>query len=195
MLGTTASTSLGASPSAPPPSSQRDDLGVVGGGVREGRARQRVSRGVTERPGRHDLVEDRVVLIGTGEDPHVLVVLRRGAHHRGTADVDQLDRRVRVERIEVAHHEVDGRDVVGREGREVLGLRAVGEDAGVQSRVQGLHAAVEHLGETGHVGDLQVRDARGAERRGGAARGDEFDAVRGESRREFDQPGLVPDAQ
>ena len=101
----------------------------------------------------------------------------------------------RRERIEVAHHEVDRRDVVRREGGEVVGLRAVGQDAGVQSRVQRLDPTVEHLGETRDVGDFEVLDTGVAQRRGGAARGDQFDAVRAQSGREFDQSGLVPDAQ
>jgi len=77
----------------------------------------------------------------------------------------------------------------------VFGLRAVGEDPRVQSRMQGLHATVEHLGKSRDVGHFEMRDTRLAQGRGRAARGDELDAVRGEPLREFDQSGLVPDAQ
>jgi hypothetical protein len=52
------------------------------------------------------------------------VVLRRGAHHRRAADVDQLDARVAAERVEVDHDQVDRLDaVVGHVG---LVLRLVG---------------------------------------------------------------------
>jgi hypothetical protein len=62
--------------------------------------------------------------------------------------------------------------------------------------VQGLDATVEHLGKAGHVGDVEVRDAGLAQRRGGAARGHQFDAVERPGRvAKFDQSGLVPDAQ
>ena len=80
------------------------------------------------------------------------------------------------------------------ERRKVLGLGAVGEDAGVQSWVQGLDAAIEHLGESRDIGDLEVRDARVAQRRCRATGGDQLDVVRGQSRGEFDEPGFVPDA-
>ena len=66
-----------------------------------------------------------------------------------------------------------------REGGQVLGLGAVGQDAGVQSRVQRLHATVEHLGKARDVGDFEVRDAGVAQRLGRAAGGDQFDADRG----------------
>ncbi len=79
------------------------------------------------------------------------------------------------------------------ERREVLGLRAVGEDPGVQSRVQRLHATVQHLGKARHVGDFEMLDAGRAQCRGGATGRHQFNAVRGESLAQFDQSGLVPD--
>ena len=105
-----------------------------------------------------DLGEDGGVLRRVGDDADVTRVLRGGAHHGRPADVDELDRRVRGEGIEVADDEVDGGDVVLVEAPQVLGFRRVGEDPAVEPRVQRLHATVEHLGKTGHVRDVQVRD-------------------------------------
>ncbi len=163
--------------------------------MREGRARELVSRRVGQRVGRDDLLEDRVVLAGAREDADVFVVLRRGAHHGRPADVDQFDRGIGAKGIEVADDEVDGRDVVFGEGREVLGLGPVGQDARVEPGMQRLDATVQHLGKAGHVGDFQVLDAGRAESRGRAAGGDQLDAVSAQSRSEFDESGLVPDAQ
>ena len=104
------------------------------------------------------LGEHVVVLRGIGDDRDPGVVLRRRARHRRAADVDGLDVGRLAERVEVAHHHVERRDVVLLEVGEVRRLAAVGEDAAVHLRVQRDHAVVEHVGEPG-------------ERRGGAPRG------------------------
>ena len=62
-------------------------------------------------------------------------------------------------------------------------------------RMQGLDAAVEHLGEAGDVGDVAHGDAGFAKQARGAAGGDEFDAHAGEGAGEFDDAGLVGDAE
>ena len=58
-----------------------------------------------------------------------------------------------AEGIEVVDDDVDGRNLVAAELFEVLGLIAPGEDAAVDHRVEGLHAAVKDLRETGERGD------------------------------------------
>ena len=58
-----------------------------------------------------------------------------------------------LEGIEVHHHHVDGGDAVLLQRLDVRGHAAPGQDAAVDLRVQGLHAAVEDLREAGHVRD------------------------------------------
>jgi len=60
--------------------------------------------------------------------------------------------------------------------------------------VQGLDATTEHLGKAGDVRDVEVRNLGVAQ----ASRyhpSHEFDTVGVQARGEFDQSGLVPDAQ
>ena len=88
------------------------------------------------------------------------VILRRRAHHRRSPDVDEFDRGIRREGVEIAHHEINRRDVVFGQRGAVLGLVEVGQNAGVNPRVQRLHPTVKHLGKSGHVGDVEMIDAR-----------------------------------
>ena len=119
-----------------------NDLGVVARGVGERRTRESVARRVRQRTVRLQFFEDLVVLRGARKYCDVLVILRGAAHHGRTADIDEFDRRVRRERVEVAHHDVDGRDVVSAERRHVFGFRAVREDAAVNPRMQRLDASI-----------------------------------------------------
>src|SRR5580692_6748479 len=105
------------------------------------------------------------------------MVLRRGAHHRRPPDVDELDRWLRRKGIQVADHEVKRCDAVLAECDDVFWFVEIGEDAGVNVRMQRLHASVEHLGKPGDVIDVKVFDPGLAEGFRGAARGYEFDAV------------------
>ena len=68
---------------------------------------------------------------------------------------------------------------------------ADGEKAGMHHRMQGLHPAVEHLGEGRHLGDVADREPDGADRRRGATGRNEFDAAPIESGGELDQTRLV----
>ena len=73
----------------------------------------------------------------------------------------------------------------------VLGVVADVEDAAVDLGVEGLDAAVEHLGEAGEVADVADLEAGVAEGFGGSSGGDEFYTVRGEGAGEVDEAGLV----
>ena len=75
------------------------------------------------------------------------MVLGGGAHHGRAADVDELDRRVRGERVQVRDHEVDGVDAVGLQVGQVLGLGAVGQDPAVDLGVEGLDPPPSISGE------------------------------------------------
>ena len=104
-------------------------------------------------------------------------------------------RRHLLERVEVHHHHVDGLDAVVGERAHVLGVAAHGEDAAGDVGVHGLHAAVEHFGKAGDLGDVRDGDAARAQQRGGAAGGDEFHAHGAQLAREIDDAGLVRHAQ
>ncbi len=144
------------------------------------------------------------VVGGRGDHGDVLPVLGRRADHRGSADVDVLDqlfeRRVFLrgdlfEFVEIDADQIDGRDAVLGNGLHVLGLGAHGEDAAGNARVNGLHAAVEHLGKAGDLGHFaQGSDAcfgKGFERASG---GDDFDAESRKGAGEIDNARFVGDA-
>ena len=80
-------------------------------------------------------------------------------------------------------------------GRHVFGVAAHGEDAAGDLGVHGLDAAIQHLGEPGDVADVGNGDASLAKQAGGAAGGDEFGAHGGEGGGEFDDAGLIGDAE
>jgi len=96
------------------------------------------------------------------------VVLRRGADHRGTADIDLLERlgerdagprHRRLEGVEGDDDEVDGQDPVLLERVHIGGSVPPRQDAPMDLRVERLDAAVEHLGEAGDVGNVTDGDA------------------------------------
>ena len=149
----------------------------------------------SESPLLAQLGQHHAVVGGIDHDPDVVVVLGRGAHHGRAADVDEFDRRVRGERVEVADHQVDEADAQLVEGVEVLGLGAVGEDAAVDDRVEGLDPAPEHLGGAGQVGHLDVVDARRGQGGRRAAARDQFPTQLRKPGGQFDQSGLVVDGQ
>ena len=130
-------------------------------------------------------------------------VLRRGAQHRRPADVDHLDDlglgrpgllRDACEGVQRDADEVDEVDLLLVEGLDVLVELAPREDARMDSRVERLHPAAEHLGSHGdrlHGGDGQT--GFGQERRGASGR-DELPAELGEAARELVDAFLVEDA-
>ena len=144
---------------------------------------------------------DVLVPVGAGDHGDGRVVLGGGAHHGGAADVDLLDAGVEGgaggdgvgEGVEVDDDQVDGGHPQGGQLVEVVGLAAVGEDAGVDGRVEGLDPTLEALGEAGdllHRGDGQ---ARGGDGGGGGAGGDDLNAGVGQGAGERDETGLVVD--
>ena len=177
------------------------DRAVVGRRVRERLPRQRESR----RRGQRAAVglefgDERRIVRGIDDDADVLPVLRRGAHHRRTADVDVLDRVVQraagprdglAERVQVDDDQVDGRDRVLLERRGVRRDVAAREDAAVDLRVQRLDAAVEHLGEARVIADLGDGESRVGERLRRAPGREQPHAEPREGARELDHAGLV----
>ena len=125
-----------------------------------------------------------VVVIRIGDGPNAVMVLGGGANHGRPADVDVLDDLLAVvgtckrrrEWVQVHGDEVDGcQAVLGKlfaMGCEV----ASGQEAGVNRRVQRLHATVEHLGPARHRVDRLRRNAGGVQRLRRARRGHDLPA-------------------
>ena len=90
------------------------------------------------------------------------MVLRRRADHRRATDVDILDAVViggalghgGLERVKVDHQQVDHLDAMGFHRGQVLGIVAQRQKPAMHLGMQGLHAAVHHLGEAGHFGHV-----------------------------------------
>ena len=145
---------------------------------------------------------DHVAVVGRRNDyGHVGVVLGRGAHHGGAADVDLLDALLlrctggdsADEWVEVDDHELKGRDVERLELLAVLRIAQIREEAGMHARVQCLHASVEALGEAGEGRDGSDRNASLFDPRRGAAGGHDLDTLCMERCGQVDKAGLVID--
>jgi hypothetical protein len=106
--------------------------------------------------------EDRVIGHARN-DRHVLEVFGRRAHHRWAADVNVLDQMTKcdaglrggfLKSIEIHNHHVDRLNAVRGDCGLVLGVAANVEQAAVNLGVEGLDAAVEHLGKAGQFADV-----------------------------------------
>ena len=95
-----------------------------------------------------------------------------------------------LERVQVAHDEVDGGDVLGGKVLEMGLERAVGQDAGMDRRVQGLYAPSQHLGHPGDIGHFEWVDPGGLEGFGRAPARDELEAEGAQAAREILEPDL-----
>ena len=124
------------------------------------------------------------------------------AEHRRPAHVDHLDRVLLghvetgdglLERVEVHAHEVEGSIRWLAELGEVALEVAAGEDAGVDARMQRLHAPPEQLGELGDLLDARHRQALGLESGRGATARDELEAELVEAAGQLVEAGLVVD--
>ena len=127
------------------------------------------------------------------------MILRGSTHHGGTADVDLLDALIEgrargnrvLEGVQVAHDQVKRLDAQLRNLLTVGGLTLIGQDAGMDEGVQGLHAALEHLGETGHVVDRGDGHASRRNASGRGARGDDLHSSLAQRTRKVLQARLV----
>jgi hypothetical protein len=154
--------------------------------VGEGFERERAPRLVADLAALAQLGEDAVVLFGARHHRHPGVVLRRGARHRGTADVDRLDVGRLEERVQVGHDHVEHVDAVRLHVGEVRLLAAVGEDPAVNLRVQRHDAVVEHLGKACDLGKVPHRHAGLLDRARRAARRHELPTELVQRARELD---------
>ena len=130
------------------------------------------------------LGENVVIAFRIGDHGHTLEVLRGAAQHRRAADVDVLDAGAEIgagfhrllEGVQVHDDHVDHLDAVLGGFGHVLGVVALRQKPAVHHRVQGLHAAVHHLGEMRHLVDGGHRNARLGDDLRGTARRDDFRA-------------------
>ena len=147
---------------------------------------------------RHGLGHIRVTLRGR-HDRDRRVILRGGSHHGRATDVDLLDalversaRRDRVlEGVQVAHDQVKRLDPQLRNLLAMRGLTLIGQDAGMNEGMQGLHAPLEHLGETRHVVDRGDGHAGRSNAGGCRARGHNLHAGLAQRARQVLQARLV----
>ncbi len=155
-------------------------------------------------PDAAELLEHVPVVRGIDDDEHVAKVLGRRPDQARPADVDLLDQRVERglgvlrglgEGIQVHDDEIDGRDSVARDRREVVGPRAAGQDAGMDGWMKGLDPAVHHFGESGHIRDAQDAQTSCRERRGRPSSRDEFDPEGAQAPAKVSQPGFIRNAQ
>jgi hypothetical protein len=176
------------------------DVAVVLRGVGESLFRQVEAGGIGQRTavGLH-LGNQRRVVGRVGDDGDMAVVLGRGAHHRRTADVDVLDgvvEGVRLrhrgdEGIQVDAYQVDVAHAMLVHRRDMFGQVAARQDAAVHLGMQRLDPAVEHFRKAGVFADVDHRQTGVAQRLGGAAGGEQFDAGVGERAGEIDQAGFI----
>ena len=146
------------------------------------------------------LLEHGLVVLRPADGRAVGEVLRRAAQHRGTADVDELDRLLlgdavtrdrRLERVEVHADEVERLDRLLLERAHVLLDVASRQDPRVHARVERLHPPAEHLRERREALDADHLEADVLEQPGRAPARDELDVERREPARERREPRLV----
>ena len=171
------------------------DGGVVGSSVGERGAGQPAPREVAYASGAPQLCANGRVVLGMPADRPVGGVLGGRPGHGRAADVHRLDRGMGLEGIQVADDEIDRRDVLGGEVIEVGSSRPVGQDAGMDGRMQSLHATIEHLRHASDLGHLAVLDARCLENLGRASARNELDAEGSETLGQRFKTSLVVNRQ
>ena len=126
------------------------------------------------------------------------------ADHRGAADVDVLDEFVEVHAwlggsffkgVEIDDDHVDGLNAVLGDGGAVRGIFAAMKNSAVNLGMQRFHAAVEHFGKAGEVGDVFYFNSRVAQELGGSAGRNQFHAEGGKLAGEIGEAGFVGNAE
>ena len=179
------------------------DCSVIACGVCVGLCRETLARLFGNRAiGVRQLIEHRRVVERIDDDRDAIVILRRRAHHRGSTDVDVLDR-VFIsavglgdggrERIKIHDHQVDGLDAV-RAHDCVIDV-ATAEQAAVNFRVQRLDAPIHDFRKAGVRRHLRDRDAVLFQQARGAAGRKNRDAATLQRLREFHQAIFVGNTQ
>ncbi len=181
------------------------DGGVVGGGEREGLPGQPPAGFAAQAAVVGLQFFNQGGIVGDArDDGDVFKVLGGGADHGRAADVDVFDQMAEgdaglsgglLEGVEIDDHHVDGLDAVRGDGGLVFLVAANVEQAAVDLGMEGLDAAVEHLGKAGQIADVLDAEAGLAQCPRGAAGGDQLHAKAGQDAGKLDQAGLVGNAQ
>ena len=180
------------------------DRCVIGGRARIGLGGERLAQFVGEHAGMLRHFAEHFFVVGRlHHHRDVGVVLGGGADHGRSADVDVLDAIVvgravgdgGLERVEVHHQQVDRLNAVLLHRLGVFGIGADRQQPAVHLRMQRLHPSVHHFRKAGELGNVGDGKPGVIQRLGGAAGGNELDAVVGKLIGEFDQAGLVGDRQ
>ena len=180
------------------------DHRIIVGGDRESLGHEPAEDLLVEFPVLGDHVpDDHLVLVRVGDDGDGLVVLGRRTDHGRAADVDVLHDVIEggallenglFERIEVDDDHVYRLDLHLLDGLHVLGIVPAGEEPGMDVGMEGLHTPVQHLGESGHVGDLRHLHSAVVQELVGPAGGDYLHSHGSELFREIHYACLVRNA-
>ena len=180
----------------------RGDHAVVARSGGENFSRKLEPRGQRGFAGAFDFGCDAFEIARVRDHSYAFEILRGGAQHRGTADINVLDqlfggeasfRGCRFEGIQIHDHKIDRCDAMFRGLLLVFRVAAAEEQAAVDFGVQGFHAAAEHFGPAGEIGNVAHGDAGFAQELGGSAGGENFDLQRGEPLGKFHDSGFVED--
>ena len=134
----------------------------------------------------------------------ILPVLRCRPDHRRAPDVNVfnqfLERSILpgsylLELIQIDHNHVDQPNAMLFSGLHVFRIRPNRQNSAGDHGVDGLDAAVEHLGEACNVGDISNRNGFVSQKGRSSACRDQFDTEVGQSARERGDTGLVCDTE
>ena len=113
-----------------------------------------------------------------GDHGNARKILGGGPNHRRTADVNILDqvgkarlgtRSHLLEGIQVDDHQINESDGELLQSPEVCGIVAPGQNSRMNGGMKGLHAAVQHFRQAGHLRYVLHRDSRFAQQAARAA--------------------------
>ena len=176
------------------------DHAVVGGSVFEGLEHQVETLSVGQAAGL-EVFQDVGVIAGIHHDRYVFMIFRCRTDHGRPADVDVLDggRQIAAwlvdggfERVQVDRDQIDRLDAVLV--HDCIVSTTTTEDAAVDFRVQRFHPTVHHFGETGVIRDFHCGNAVVTQQLERSAGGEDLDAKSFELLGEFEDPGLVGNA-
>jgi hypothetical protein len=183
----------------------RADGTIIGSGARKSGGGEAFARGQAEGAvvSPHFFEQGRV-LIRTGDNGYVAVILGRRANHRRPADVDVLDnflvccpwtRYGCLEGIQITNDEIDRLNIVFLQRLDVFGIVADGEDAAVDAGMQRLDPAVEHLRKAGNFRNVAHGQSGVGQRLARAAGRNQLDLKRGQTMSQLDQSRLITDTE
>ena len=178
------------------------DGGIVVADAVECRHRQGEAGGLTGGALLTQFTQHAFVLRGVGQHGHVLPVLGGTAHHGWATDIDVFNGVFEgavgvghrgLERIQVDDEQVNGANAIRLQRLHVLGHVTARQQTPVYHRVQGFHAAIQHLGKASDIGHFTHGQAGLRKQFGGPAGGDQANAQTMQGLREFDNASFVRD--